>query len=130
MKSKFVDTNIFFEVLVRKGERSDRCLELLERGEKLWTTAFVISEIEWVLRSGYELKKEEIVTYLRKIFSLSGLRVENRKTLLHALEIYENNSVDWVDCVNAFLIKKKGLKEVFSYDKHFDRFDWIVRLEP
>ena len=130
MKPKFVDTNIFLEVLARKGERSDRCLEFLEKGEKLWTSSFVISEIEWVLRSGYELKKEEIVAYLKRIFSLSGLRIESRRGLFLVLEIYERTNVDWVDCVNALLMKKKGLKEVFSYDKHYDKFDWVVRREP
>lgn len=130
MKTRFVDTNVFLELFVRNGEKSDRCLELLENGEKLWTSAFVLSEIEWVLRSGYDLKREEIVPYLKRIFSLSGLKIENRRLLLLALDYYENSSVDWVDCINALLMKKKGLREIFSYDKHYDKFDWVTRREP
>lgn len=130
MKTKFVDTNIFLEVLVRKGERSDRCLTMLESEKNLWTTSFVIAEIEWVLRSGYELKREEVSFYLKRIFSLPGLKIENRKILLSVLDIYENTNIDWVDCVNAFLLNKKGVKEVYSYDKHYDKFDWVERKEP
>lgn len=130
MKTKFIDTNIFLEVLVRKGERSDKCLAMLESEKNLWTSSFVIAEIEWVLRSGYELKREEILFYLKRIFSLSALKIENRKILLSVLDIYENTNIDWVDCINAFLAKKKGIKEVFSYDKHYDKFDWVIRKEP
>ncbi len=130
MKVKFVDTNIFLEVLARKGERSDRCLALLEGGESLWTSIFVIAEIEWVLRSGYELSRDKIVFYLKRVFSLPKLKIERRKLLFQALELYEGGSVDWVDCVNALMMKKKGFRAVYSYDKHYDRFDWIARLEP
>lgn len=130
MKTSFVDTNVFLEVFARKGERSDRCLALLEGGKKTWTSSFVVAEIEWVLRSGYELKREEIVFYLKRLFLLSNLKVENRKILLLALDLYDNSSVDWVDCVNALLMKKKGLREIYSYDKHYDKFDWVVRREP
>lgn len=130
MKTKFVDTNIFLEVLVRKGERSDRCLTMLESEKNLWTTSFVIAEIEWVLRSGYELKREEVSFYLKRIFSLPALKIENRKILLSVLDIYENTNIDWVDCINAFLVKKKGVKEAYSYDKHYDKFDWVERKEP
>ncbi len=130
MKTSFVDTNVFLEVFARKGEKSDRCLDLLEGGKKIWTSSFVVAEIEWVLRAGYGLKREETVFYLKGLFSLSNLKVENRKTLLNALGLYENSKVDWVDCVNALLIKKKELKEIYSYDKHYDKFDWVVRREP
>lgn len=130
MRVSFVDTNIFLEVFARKGEKSDQCLDLLEGGKKLWTSSFVVAEIEWVLRSGYELAREKIVFYLKKIFLLSNLKIENRKILLQALELYGNGNIDWVDCVNALLMKKKELKEIYSYDKHYDKFDWIVRQEP
>lgn len=130
MKSKFVDTNILLEVLVRKGEKSDRCLLFLEKEDGLWTSMFVISEIEWVLRSGYELERETIVSYLKQILAMSRLKIENRKILLRTLEFYEDSKVDWVDCINAFLAKKKGIKDACSYDKHFDKFDWLNRVEP
>lgn len=130
MKVKFIDTNIFLEVLARKGEKSDRCLLLLERGAGLWTSSLVIAEIEWVLRSGYEMERQQIASCLKRIMTISGLKIENKKILLRALEFYEESNVDWSDCVNAFLSKKKGIKEVYSFDKHFDKFDWMSRLEP
>lgn len=130
MRTNFVDTNVFLEVFARKGAKSDRCLVFLEGGAGLWTSQLVITEIEWVLRSGYELEKKEIVSYLRRIFTLSNLKIERKKILLRTLELYENSKVDWVDCINALLMKKKGIKDIYSYDRHFDNFDWVRRLEP
>ena len=57
MQSNFVDTNIFIEVFARNGEKSDRSKKLFESNSDLTTSSLVFSEVEWVLRTGYERKK-------------------------------------------------------------------------
>lgn len=130
MKSRFIDTNIFLEVAIRKGKRSDRCLEFLEnKKNKLWTTILVISEIEWVLRSFYEVEKRKIVDFLMRIFALKNLEIEDKKLLLEALEIYEKKGVDWTDCINVVLAKKKGIEKFVSFDKDFEKMGFGKRVE-
>jgi len=130
MKKNFLDSNIFLEVLARKGGKSDRSLQLLETGKNLWTSVLVICEIEWVLRSGYELKRVEVAKYLKRILSLKNISFESYEVLMEAVLIYENNKADLVDCINALLARKAKIKKVYSYDKHFDNFDWLDRVEP
>ncbi len=130
MSLKFVDTNIFLEILVRKGEKSDRCRELFKRENNLWTNELVISEVEWVLRDGLKETRERIVKAVEKILALEKLRIDNRKLLLRALEIYRKSNIDWVDCLNAQFVLDRQVAEVYSYDRHFDKFSGIKRLEP
>jgi len=129
MHSNFVDTNIFIEVFARKGEKSDRSRKLLESGSSLTTSSLVFSEVEWVLRAGYEEKKELVVRCLKKILTLD-IEIDNKKLLMNALNFYEANTVDWTDCLNMFFVKENNISKVYSYDKGLHKFDWIKRLEP
>lgn len=130
MKPRFVDTNIFVEVLSRKGLKSDKCLSLLEGETPLWTTDLVVNELEWVLRSFYELEKEKIVESLRYILSLGSLVVLHKRWLMEALEVYSQKNMDFTDCYDWVLAKEEGINEIYSFDKHFDKFPGIKRLEP
>lgn len=129
MKGIFVDTNIFVEMFVRSGKKSERSNRLLKKEDDLCTNSLVISEIEWVLRAGYGVKKEDIVRSIKKILT-SGMEIDDKKLLINALNFYEAKNVDWTDCLNMFLLKEEKISDVYSYDKGLNKFDWIRRLEP
>lgn len=129
MKGIFVDTNIFVEMFVRSGKKSERSNRLLKKEDDLCTNSLVISEIEWVLRAGYGVKKEDIVRSIKKILT-SGMEIDDKKLLINALNFYEAKNVDWTDCLNMFLLKEEKISDVYSYDKELNKFDWIRRLEP
>lgn len=129
MGRKFVDTNIFIEIFSRVGKKSDKSKELIQSSENLFTNMLVVSEVEWVLRSFYEMNKNVVVKCVKNILT-SKVEIENKKLLLSALNFYENNNVDWTDCLNMFLAKGEEINEVYSYDKGLNKFNWITRLEP
>lgn len=130
MKRKFVDTNIFLELLVRRGEKHHQCKRLFERTQGLWTTTLVIVEIEWVLRSFYEATKPRVVEGIRRLLGLQCLEMPDRDVLMEALRIYEEKNVDFTDCINAVLARKEGIDEAYSYDRDFEKMGGIQRLEP
>ncbi len=125
----FVDTNVFIEEVCRKGAKSDKCHELL-CNKTLWTTGLVLSEVEWVMRSIYEKEKELICNYLGVILESTNIKIPGKRVYKEALELFRSMNVDWVDCVNYLKAKKKGIKVAITYDKHFNKFDGIVRKEP
>lgn len=129
MNASFVDTNIFIEIFTRFGKKSDSCKKLLDSDDNLVTTSLVISEVEWVLRSFYELPKDDVVRCLEKILILD-IDIDNKNIVLQTLQYYKKYSVDWTDCLNMFLMKEKDIKEVYSYDMGLKKFDWIKRKEP
>ena len=125
----FVDTNIFIEVFARSGSKSEKSLKLLKSTSTLITNSYVLSEVEWVLRTAYKQNRSKISTYIKKILT-SDVRIDNRKLLLLVLDFYEQNTVDWTDCLNMFLMKEDEIYEIYSYDKGLSKFDWIKRIEP
>jgi len=132
---KFVDTNIFIRYLTNDvPNKADKCEEIfrkaVNREEDLYTTDMVIAEIVWVLESYYELPKMEVQEKVEKILNTPNLICPNKDLILTALALYTEKNIDFIDAYNAFILRKDGIRDVYSYDKHYDRISWLTRIAP
>lgn len=132
---RFLDTNIFIRFLTDDvPEKVDACEEIfkkaVEKQETLFTTDLVIADIVWVLESFYELPKNEIQDKVQKILNTPNLICPHKDLILNALILYNEKNIDYIDAYNALILKENGIEELYSYDKHYDRIDWLTRLEP
>ena len=132
---KFIDTNIFIKFLVNDiPQKADACEKIFKnavaRKETLFTTEMVIAEIIWVLESYYELSQLEVQEKVEKILNTPNLICPHKDLILNALTIYGEKNIDYIDAYNALILKNKGITELYSYEKHIDRMDWLTRLEP
>ena len=132
---RFLDTNIFIRFLTDDvPEKADACEKIFKRAvekkESLFTTDMVIAEIVWVLESFYKLPKNEVQDKVEKILNTPNLICPHKDLILSALILYSEKNIDYIDAYNALILKEKGIKELYSYDKHYDRIDWLGRLEP
>ena len=132
---RFVDTNIFLRFLVNDiPEKADACEALFRRAvcgkEELFTTGLVIAEIVWVLESYYERDRKEIREKVEKILNTPNLFCSEKDLIIQALALYEDRNIDYIDALNACLLRVQGIREVYSYDRHYDRLAGIKRLEP
>ena len=132
---RFVDTNIFLRFLVNDiPQQADACEAIFRRAvageEALYTTDMVIAEIVWVLESYYDLSRSEVRTKVEKILNTQNLTCDSKETIIHALVLYDEKRIDYIDAYNACIIKIKGIGEIYSYDKHYDRLSWLKRIEP
>jgi predicted nucleic acid-binding protein len=133
----FVDTNIFLRYLTRDDEKkAASCRKLLlaaENGEvKLFTSDLVFAELVWVLQSPatYNLKPSEIRDIIMPLLYMKGLKVPSRDIIAYALELFSNTNIDYIDAYHAEILKDNGIKEIYSYDQHFDILPDVVRQEP
>ena len=132
---KFIDINMFIRFLVNDiPQKADACETIFKNAvakkETLFTTEMVIAEIIWVLQSYYELSQQEVQEKVEKILNTSNLICPHKDLILNALTIYGEKNIDYIDAYNALILKDKGIKELYSYDKHYDRMEWLTRLEP
>ena len=132
---RFVDTNVFLRFLVNDDPaKADACESLFRNAiagdETLCTSDMVIAEIICVLEPYYELNKSDIRESVEKILNTRNLHCPNREIIISALSIYVDKNIDFIDALNAFMLKRDEINEIYSYDRHFDRIDWIKRIEP
>ena len=136
MNKCFVDTNLFIRYLTNDDPvLADRVEKLLDEASSgniaLISTELVMAETVWVLESSYNLTHIQITPLLRSILATLGLEIINGDIVSGALVLYEQKNIDFVDAYIAVLMEKRGIKEIYSYDrKHLSKVKTIQRKEP
>jgi predicted nucleic acid-binding protein len=135
--SEFVDTNLFIRLLAREDPaKTQRCLNLLERAQRgevrLVTSESVVAEVVYVLASPvlYRLSRPDIARLLRPVLEIKGLRIEHKRSVLRALDLYEQSNLDFEDCLSVEHVRRMRLDGIYTYDRGFDRVPALRRLEP
>lgn len=83
----------------------------------LFVPITVTLELEWVLRSNFEFKKDEIIGALSDLFSAAELSFESERALEVALDLYRGGSADFADCVHIALAAQAGEQPLWTFDK-------------
>src|SRR5918998_1395895 len=127
MTPRLLDTNPLLRYLTRDDEAKARAaLALLlrvERGEERVTTSpMVIFETVFTLQSFYRLARPDIRSRLAPIIRMRGLQLTNKQLYLSALDLYvEQPFLSFADAFNAAYMQARGIPEIYSWDKDFDR---------
>ena len=136
---RFLDTNIIVRYLTRDDEaKAEACYELFQRvqrgEEELFTSEAIVTEVAYVLsspRAPYRLSHEEIRARLLPILTLRGVRLPQKQVYLRALDLYALYPVlDFEDALAVAHMEHRGLTEIVSYDRDFDRITGLQRVEP
>lgn len=132
MMTKFVDTNFFLRFLTNdvphQAKRAERVLKDADGGRlELFCSDLVIAEIAWTLESFYQEPREKIAQSLGRILAIKNLEVPSKENWLEALEIFVKENIELIDAFNYTVMRDKGIKKIYSFDKHFDRFADVAR---
>ena len=133
--SYFLDTNIFFRIIVkddrRKAAACENLIKTISEGKiKAISSSLVLAELVWTSLRVYKISKPEIIKIIQGILAIKNLKIDDRPNPLLAVEYFEKHKVKFIDCLIAShpQIKERNIK-VISYDKDFDKLG-IIRLEP
>ncbi|MFQ6052100.1 MAG: type II toxin-antitoxin system VapC family toxin [Candidatus Hydrothermarchaeota archaeon] len=134
---RFIDTNLFLYKMLGKPKdkyrRSSALIERVEEGkERCATSSIIIAEIVWVLET-VNWKMSRIKELIEAIFELKGLKILDTPGdffPLDAVKLATKTGVDYVDALNSLTMQKYKIREIYSFDRHFDRINFITRLEP
>ena len=136
---KFLDTNVILRYLTRDDEaKAEACYQLFQRvrlgEEELFTCEAVVTEVAYVLsspRAPYRLNHHEVRARLLPILTLRGLRLPQKRVYLRALDLYASAPfLDFEDALAVAHMEHRGLTEIVSYDRDFDRVTGLQRIEP
>jgi predicted nucleic-acid-binding protein len=136
MNSHFIDTNLFLRYITNdvpdQAELVDQLLLRAEQGDfELHTSVLTIAEMVWTLESYYGLEPEAVRDQIVAILNTPGLKVENAEILAHALSLYVNENIDFVDAYNGIWMQKGGIASAITFDiRHFQRIPGITVQTP
>jgi len=138
MTIPYIDTDVIIRLLTGDDPvKQAAAAALFQRVENGSLTVAapdtVIGDAVYVLASPrmYHLARARVTALLTSLVRLSHFHVQNRRTLLTALQLYGTTSgLDFGDAMIIAAMQENGSQDIYSYDRHFDRVAGIRRQEP
>lgn len=129
----FVDTNVLLRYLMKDHEQQYQycfqIIELIENGViRPYISSIVVLEIQYVLRSVYNVPKHEIRNFLQDLLSLRSLTIQEKSHTQKALQLHWNTNVKLSDCLITTQVPKGAI--LCTYDQDFQKFNDITVSSP
>ena|SRR3989344_2001978 len=128
MSSKFLDSNIILRYLLDDPQALS-IENLLKTTQGLVLPDIVFAEVIWTLTRFYKWEKNKVVSLSSGLLDLKNISA-NKNLLLKSLEIYKRSNIKYTDAYIAALMSGNGSKDIYSFDRDFDRIPSIKRMEP
>ena len=135
MRRVYIDANVILRFLT--GDPPDMATKVrllfdaVEQGKlKLLIDEIVVAETVWVLKFFYGYRNGDIARTFGELLSNDGVEADDKPALLAALSLFAEKNIDFADALVAVHMWQKGMQEIFSFDRDFDRLSGITRLIP
>jgi predicted nucleic-acid-binding protein len=117
-----IDTNVLVRYLVRDDQSQyERARRLIHRevntGEPVLVSLLVLLEMEWVLRSRYELAKPGIVAVFSSLLQTAELAFEDEPSVEHAIYSWKNSLAEFADCLINARNRRLGCRATATFDR-------------
>jgi len=131
----FIDTSVFLRFYLKDDEeKASRCRRLFEAiiqgQQRAVTSSLVMAEIVWVLERTYRKSRQEIADFLSSILAMPNLTVLDGPILEQALPLYTGTDIDFIDAYHVALMEHHNIRDIYTYDRHYDRIKDIASLRP
>ena len=135
MKRAFIDTNVIVCFLTgdpsQMADQARLLFDSVDRGEQtLVVPVIVIAETVWVLQSFFGYQPSDIARILQELLSHESIETDDKVSMLTALSRYAEKNIDFVDAILAVQMAQQTIREIYSFDHHFERLSGITRLIP
>lgn len=125
---RWIDSNIFLRYWNGQDD-AVKFLDKLKIGKtKYIVSAYVLSELEWVMRSFYKEDKTDIVEFIESIMGMDNIIIENKVNIEKSMRIFEQYNIKLIDSIIAESMNTDD--EIVSHDHDFDKLPNIKRIEP
>ncbi|MDI6807098.1 MAG: type II toxin-antitoxin system VapC family toxin [Candidatus Aenigmarchaeota archaeon] len=130
VEKAFVDTNIFLyamEAHPKFGKTAKKILIRIDRKEPAIISLINIGEICWWLEK--HRRESEIEEKIKLICSILNLEIISLilEDFLLASKFVVKYKLDFNDCLYLAVMKRFGIKKIYSNDTHFDKVEWVKR---
>jgi predicted nucleic-acid-binding protein len=135
MNRAYVDANVVVRLVtgdpVEMAEQAAGLFRRVDNGElEIIIDEIVVLETVWVMSSFYGFTPAQIAPLMRTFLVGRGIICDQRIELLQALTLYDDKNIDFADALLAVKVTKHNVRDIYSFDQHFERIESISRLRP
>lgn len=109
-------------------EKAKEILRRIDKGENVLTSVVHLSEVINIVEARTGLSKS--LELLESLLAMANLEIDEvkREDYEESLVIAERYKVSPNDALASIICKRKGIKEIYSFDKHFDNIPFVKRI--
>jgi len=127
----FVDATILVRHLTGDpAELAARATAFLYEADQLLLTDVVAAETVSLLESFYEAPRDAIARVMRSLLAFETVECIDAALLLRAVEVYENEHIDFAEAYLVACADTTGVGRVVSFDQSIDGVSTVDRIEP
>jgi|JRYF01.1.fsa_nt_gb predicted nucleic acid-binding protein len=141
---RIMDANVIIYALIEQNrpnlnsktvnlkKNSRKIVKRVTEGEKVHITTTQISEAANILE---KLTEQDISIRIQRFllehpsFRIIETTVQDMKDAHRVVETYKDNKIGLNDAIAYVTMQKLNCKEIYTFDKHFDIFQDVVRIE-
>lgn len=120
-----LDTNVLVRYLVADDrsqyQTAKAFIEETVREEALFIPLSVSVELEWVLRTLYDLDKSTILTTFNQLLETREIEFHEESSVEIALSIYADNNADFADCLHIAIAYCNDRSPLITFDRKASR---------
>ncbi len=124
----FIDTGAFISKYIENYQYHKKSLLLWDKiigKSNLYTSNHVIDEvITFLMRNtipSFAVEKANLL-YQTDVYKILHSEIEDELHALRILDKYKDQELSFTDCLTVSLMKRHNIKEIFTFDKHFQLF--------
>ena len=110
------DTNAILRYVLRDNLEMAAEVKNQLSFESCFIPVEVVAEIVYVLSKVYNVERDVIAKTIANITHINNIKVAQKEVVLHALRVYANTTLDFVDCLLIGYAKEERYT-VFTFDK-------------
>ena len=128
-----IDTNVLVRFLVRDDEAQfEKARKLIKRevsaGRRVFVNQLVLMETEWVLRSRYGVKKDQIIDSISSLLDANDLQIEDEPSVEEAVFVWRDSNAEFADCLIGAKNRRLGCRATASFDQKSWKLTDIVSV--
>lgn len=122
-----LDTNVLVRFMTQDDAtqfaKAVRVMEALTPDQPGFISLTAITELAWVLESGYAMTRRDIAHALRRLNESLEIRVEGAVAVRKAINLYESRVIDIADCLIASSGDAAGCIHTLTFDRKAARIE-------
>ena len=137
---RFLDSSVFLHAFLKPKRKlsnkekliknkAKKIISRVDNGEEVATTVIHLSEILNIIESRLGLVKS--IQFLLRVLSLSNIKILDvaKEDYEAALLIAQRYSISPNDALAYIKMKQHGIKEIYTFDKHFKNIPDIAIIQ-
>lgn len=127
-----LDTNVLVRYIIaddkKQFEAAKKFIEETIADESLLIPISVSVELEWVLRSLYEVNKDIVIATFNRLLESREIEFHEEPVIEVALSLYADSNTDFADCLHIACAQSQSCDPLMTFDRKASIVDGIKLL--